>query len=272
MPFIQANDKRLEYFETGAGADDTVVLIHGASSSARIWHQVQRQLANDGFHTVAISLPGAGGSDRPADLDSYSPASYAADIRAALDALEITRFAIAGHSLGVTDVLNLASDHAGGIGIRALILMAGGNVIGRPARTPQQAREIKSRYRAPDPDTEPTRRAEWDKFHVGLPPDIRDQLWRDIQLNPKERTIGQNLATRRDMTEFANNCDIPTLITSGDSDSVVSLEFTLAMYPKFKPGLRHCHVFHGIDHYPNAEIPDKVASVYSRFLKAHQLA
>ncbi|MCB1692467.1 MAG: alpha/beta hydrolase, partial [Pseudomonadales bacterium] len=64
MPFVTAGDKRLEYFERGKG-DDVVVLIHGAGSSALIWDTVQGLMAGAGFRTIAISLPGAGGSDRP---------------------------------------------------------------------------------------------------------------------------------------------------------------------------------------------------------------
>ena len=270
MPFTQAGDKRLEYFETGSGNENILVLIHGAGSSAVIWHEVQRLMADEGFRTLAISLPGAGGSDRPARLEAYNPASYAADIRAALDALGVENFAIAGHSLGVSNVLNMACDHGDGVNIRAMILMAGGNVVGRKAETPERAEEISSQYRPPDPATEIEHRADWEKVHMGLPVGVRDTLWRDIQNNPMERTLGQRLGARKDMSGFAGECDIPTLIVSGDCDSVVPLESTLAFYPKFKPSVRHCHVFHGIDHYPNAEIPDRVARVYSRFLRSHQ--
>lgn len=271
MPFVQAGDKRLEYFESGSGNDHNLVLIHGAGSSAVIWYEVQRLMADDGFRTIALSLPGAGGSDRPTLLEAYNPASYGADIRNALDALGVQSFAIAGHSLGVSNVLNMACDHGDGVNIRALILMAGGNVVGRQAETPERAEQIVSRYRAPDPATEIERRAEWEKVHTGLPPEVRDTLWRDIQNNPMERVVGQRLGTRKDMSGYAGNCNIPTLIMSGDRDSVVPLESTLAFYPKFKSSVRHCHVFHGIDHYPNAEIPDKVARVYSRFLISNQL-
>lgn len=269
MPIVQAGSKRLEYFDAGSG-DDIVVLIHGAGSSAVIWHEIQALMAADGFRTIAISLLGAGGSDRTTRLEDYTPASYAADIRAALDALGISRFAIAGHSLGVSNVLNLAADHGQDLSIRALILMAGGNVIGREAESAERAEEIRSRYRPPDPSTEDDRRAAWEGVHQGLSRDTRDQLWLDIQNNPMERTVGQRLGARKDMTEFAGRCEIPALIISGDADSVVPLEHTLAMYPKFRREVRHCHVIHGVDHYPNAQVPKQVAETYVRFLRRHQ--
>lgn len=270
MPFVTTRKMRLEYFETGTSNDDVVVLIHGAGSSAVIWHEVQRLMAKDGFRTIAISLRGAGGSDGSDRFEDFTPASYGADIRAVLDSLGVSRFAIVGHSLGVWNVLNFASDHSDGTTIRALVLMAGGNVLGREAESSARAEEIKSRYEPPNPATEAERKADWETLHQGLPEAVRDRLWHDIEKNSMERMVGQRLGARKDMTEFAATCDIPTLIVSGDSDNVVPLEYTLAMYPKFKREVRYCHVFHGVDHYPNAEIPDRVAALYRRFLLNHQ--
>ena len=44
MTLVGAGDVQLEYFESGSG-EPTMVLVHGASSSARIWHAVQQELA-----------------------------------------------------------------------------------------------------------------------------------------------------------------------------------------------------------------------------------
>lgn len=271
MAFVQAGDKRLEYFETGGAEprDNTLVLIHGAGSSAVIWHQVQALMADAGFRTIAISLLGAGGSDRSSDAADYNSESYAKDIRHALDALNISTCAIAGHSLGVSNVLTLARDHADGLTLRAMILMAGGAGDGRDAPSPAEVEKIIASMLPPDPATAAERRTRWEKLHMGLPADVRDTLWRDISNNPRERGIGQRIGSRRDLTEFLNSTDIPTLMVSGDRDSVVPLEVTLRMYPKLKKEIRHLQVMHGVDHYPNAQVPEEVARVYIDFLNSH---
>jgi pimeloyl-ACP methyl ester carboxylesterase len=265
MSFVQAGARQLEYFEFGRGKN-LVVLIHGAGSSAVIWHQVQVLMAEEGFHTFAFSLIGAGRSDRSSDTGDYNPASYAKDIRLALDALNISTCAIVGHSLGVSNVLNLASDYADQLNLRAMILMAGGAGNERKALTTNESEKIVSNLPTPDPKTESERRASWEKLHMGLPGDIRDALWRDITNNPRERAIGQAIGARKDMTAFLNQTDIPTLIVSGDKDSVVPLELTLDMYPKLKKQVRHLHVISGIDHFPNAEVPGEISRVYTEFL------
>ena len=62
MALVQAGDVQTEYFGKGSG-DVVAVLLHGAGSSARIWHSVQRELAEGGIRSLAIGTRGAGGSD-----------------------------------------------------------------------------------------------------------------------------------------------------------------------------------------------------------------
>ena len=51
MALVQAGGVQLEYFDEGSG-DNVAVLIHGAGSSARIWHTVQNELAGGGIRDV----------------------------------------------------------------------------------------------------------------------------------------------------------------------------------------------------------------------------
>lgn len=266
MSLVETSAGQIEYFVAGSGTPE-VLLIHGAGSSARIWGTVQKLMADAGVATVAISLAGAGASVRPTDLTAYQPSSYAQSARAALDALGITRCAVVGHSLGVGNALYLASEHADGLDVRGLILMAGGAGDGRTGPDAALAAKIEADIRA-TPGQQGQPQDSWTALHTGLDQSTRDALWQDICNNPPERTIGQRIATVKDMTPFLGECDLPTLIVSGDNDSVVPLAATLRMYPKLKPECRHLHVMHGVDHYPNAEVPAEVARVYIQFLRS----
>ncbi|MCB1694391.1 MAG: hypothetical protein KDI19_16580, partial [Pseudomonadales bacterium] len=161
-----------------------------------------------------------------------------------------------------------ARDNSDGIHIRAMILMAGGAVSGREAAPPDRARELADAWQAPDPDA--PRSPDWEDLHLGLSEEIRERLWHDIQMNPMERNVGQRVGESPDMTDFAGSCEIPTLFISGDNDSVVPLHMTLALYARFNPAMRHCHVMYGVDHYPNAEVPEVVAGTYVAFLRDQQ--
>ncbi|MDP6422356.1 MAG: alpha/beta hydrolase [SAR202 cluster bacterium] len=266
MALVQAGPVKLECLEQGQG-DRTMVLVHGASSSARIWHSLQELLANAGVRTLAIGTRGAGASHRSPDPDDYNSQTYAADLAAALRALGERKFTLVGHSLGVMNSVHFMRDHASDFEVQALVLIAGGNLKAREAATPEQLRELEELMLLPGKD-EATRRALWEPLHTGLPMDIRDILWRDIENSPVERAIGQGAGLRHDLTPVMASMPVPTMIVSGDADAVVPIEVTLEGYLTLPTDRRHLHVLHGIDHYPNAEAPDQISDALLRFIDA----
>lgn len=264
MPMVQAGDIQLEYFEHGTG-ENCFVLVHGASSSAVIWDQVQRNLADAGFRSVAVSLRGAGASGRPERDEDYTPKRYAEDLALALAELKLQRFVLVGHSLGVSDVLYLLRDYGSQFEIQALVLMAGGGGGGRPAPDAATIAEIRQRIDAASKQQDPAARARWEPLHVGLSEEVRDQLWQDIQNNPIERSRGQATSGVDDMTEVLNKLEVPTLVVSGDDDKVVPLGMTLPIYQKLPQDKRFMHIFHGAGHFPNAQIPHKLTDLLVHF-------
>jgi pimeloyl-ACP methyl ester carboxylesterase len=265
MAYLQAGEVRLEYFDVGDG-ERTIVLIHGASSSARIWHSVQQRLGGSGVRTVAISMRGAGGSDHTPSRDDYNPKTYARDLSAALKALTVESFVLVGHSLGVATALSFMKEHASQFDVQALGLMAGGAAAGRSSPTQEEVRKLEESLSTPPSEDEATRRARWEPNHLGLALDIRDALWRDIQNNPIERTIGQRIGERPDMTGFLAALEIPTLVIGGDADGTVPIETTLQGYLSLPIQHRHLHIFHGVSHFPNAHVPDELAHVLVSFV------
>ena len=86
----------IEYFDVGEG-ERVVVLVHGWSYSAQVWHSVQNKLAERQVRSIAISLLGAGGSDRSEDEADYHPESYAKQIDGVVEALGLGQFVLMGH-------------------------------------------------------------------------------------------------------------------------------------------------------------------------------
>lgn len=265
MAYVQAGKVRLEYFDVELG-DRTMVLVHGASSSARIWHSVQNNLVRAGIRTVAIAMRGAGGSDSTSSPDDYNPETYAKDLAAALKAMNIESLVLFGHSLGVATVLSFMKEFALEFDVRGLVLMAGGASTGRPSPTPEQVAEVEKSVDSPPTEEETFRRARWEPNHIGLPPNVRDELWRNIQNNPRERTIGQRIGERPDMTKVLSTLSIPTLVIGGDADATVPIESTLRGYLSLPVDNRHLHIFHGVGHFPNAQIPEELSRVIHSFV------
>lgn len=101
MPRIQAGSLSLNYVEHGSG--DTVVLaIHGNLGCAN-WLDLALPLLPKGIRVIAAEWRGCGDSDKPepaADYANYAMDVHARDHLALLDALNIRRCHLYGHSTG----------------------------------------------------------------------------------------------------------------------------------------------------------------------------
>jgi pimeloyl-ACP methyl ester carboxylesterase len=98
----------VRYAEEGAGSP--VVLLHGASlgSSADVWSRNLPALAAHGLHVLAPDLPGFGGTDNPEDRSVGYRRRF---VLAFLDALEIERAGLVGHSQSGRVAVDLAFSH-----------------------------------------------------------------------------------------------------------------------------------------------------------------
>jgi pimeloyl-ACP methyl ester carboxylesterase len=103
------DELRLHVEERGPDEADAppVVFLHGYLSSTDAWHGVMTRLPA-GLRQVAVDLPGAGYSDRPADAP-YTFPWFAEQVLGLLDALALPRAVFAGHSMGGSIALHLAA-------------------------------------------------------------------------------------------------------------------------------------------------------------------
>jgi len=80
-----------------AGEGTPVVLLHGFPLSGAIWHEQQRRL-KDRCRVIVPDLRGHGSS--PAPRGVYDMDLLARDVLALLDALQVAKAVIMGHSMG----------------------------------------------------------------------------------------------------------------------------------------------------------------------------
>ena len=114
----------VRYFEQGEGAP--VLLLHGASlgSSADVWIRNLAPLASHGLRVIAPDLPGFGGTDNPTD---NSVAYRRKFIPLFMDALNIERAALVGHSQSGRVALDLAIGEPGRV--TKLVVLATGSLL-----------------------------------------------------------------------------------------------------------------------------------------------
>ena len=265
--FVEARGVKFETFEAGPADGPVVVLEHGAGSSARIWETVQEALAAEGFRSYAVGTRGAGGTDHTPDAADYAPSNYAVDLMAVVDALGVGRFVLVGHSLGTLTAGYIARDHRERL--LGLVQVAGPHPDRTGPRqaaaaTPSGTTPVGAGYR---PTSSEDEYAHWESQHLGLSEETRAQLRRDIDNNPEQRRTGQ-AAPWPGIEGVSASLDIPTLVLLGDADDVVPPSEPLRYFLEIPEAVRHLAVFHGVGHYPNAQVPKAVAKTLRRFIRA----
>jgi pimeloyl-ACP methyl ester carboxylesterase len=108
MPRFTHEGQRIAYTEYGDGPR-TCVLIHGLLLSQKMHTPLARELAECGNRVVTIDLLGHGLSDRPRDMWRYSMGTFAEQVVALLDHLDLDEAVIAGTSLGANTTLEVAA-------------------------------------------------------------------------------------------------------------------------------------------------------------------
>lgn len=98
-----------------------IVLAHGLASNSRIWDDVAGLLA-ERHHVVALDQRGHGLSDRP--TDGYTFDKVVGDLLGLVDALNLERPVLVGHSWGGNVVLAFGAAHPDRL--RGLVLVDGG--------------------------------------------------------------------------------------------------------------------------------------------------
>ncbi len=99
---------RLSYTVFGAGAQ-TTILLPGLLFSQRMQFPLARALAARGQQVVTLDLLGHGASDRPRETSRYTMQSFAAEVVALMDHLEVERAVVGGTSLGANVTLEVAA-------------------------------------------------------------------------------------------------------------------------------------------------------------------
>ena len=105
MPTVtvgQENSAGIEIYYEDHGAGQPVVLIHGYPLSGRAWDKQVPALLEAGYRVITYDRRGFGQSSQPAAGYDYD--TFAADLHALLEHLDLRDAVLAGHSMGTGEV------------------------------------------------------------------------------------------------------------------------------------------------------------------------
>ena len=105
MPTVtvgQENSAGIEIYYQDHGAGQPVVLIHGYPLSGRAWDKQVPALLDAGYRVITYDRRGFGRSSQP--VTGYDYDTFAADLHALLEHLDLHDAVLAGHSMGTGEV------------------------------------------------------------------------------------------------------------------------------------------------------------------------
>ena len=246
-----ATGPRLHYAEFGDPDGQAILFLHGWPDSWFTFSRVLELLPED-FRALAIDQRGFGDSDRPEA--GYSIPEMAADAIAFLDALDIHRATLVGHSFG-SFVARLCDHRPSGTRRSARIDRHGflGLESGHSRADDRDARSAR-------PDSRAVR--EGLPGEHGVPPGaarfLRAHHRRESQAAAASLATRDDKLVEYDDTKRLARIEAPTHLLWGDKDAI----FSRAEQDSFMAALPAARftVYEETGHCPNWERPERVAA------------
>lgn len=259
MNMVTTKDGARLYFKDW-GSGQPVVFSHGWPLSADAWEDQMMFLGARGYRCIAHDRRGHGRSSQP--WDGYDMDTFADDLLALVETLDLRQVIHVGHSMGGGEVARYLGRHGTQRVAKAVLIAAVPPLMLKTAANPGglpmdafdkiRAGVLADRsqffrdltlpfYGANRPDT---------KVSEGL----RDAFWRQgMQASLKGVFDCIKAFSETDFTEDLKKFDVPTLILHGDDDQIVPIGdsallaarlvkgSTLTVYPGASHGLCSTH-------------------------------
>jgi non-heme chloroperoxidase len=249
-----------EIFYKDWGSGQPVVFSHGWPLNADAWDDQLVLVASNGYRAIAHDRRGHGRSSQPwngNDMDTYAD-----DLAALIDTLDLKDAVLVGHSTGGGEVTRYIGRHgtsrlakAALVGaVPPLMLKTAANPGGLPIEAFDQIRAGVSGDRSQfyKDLSAPFYGANRPGSQVSQ--GVREAFWRwSMQVGLKGALDCIKAFSETDMTEDLKKFDIPTLILHGDDDQIVPIadsallsskivnDATLKIYPGAPHGLMSTH-------------------------------
>jgi pimeloyl-ACP methyl ester carboxylesterase len=231
----------IHYEDHGSGS--VVVLIHGFPLSGRAWERQERALTAAGHRVITYDRRGFGKSSQPSTGYDYD--TFAADLNALANSLDLYDFDIAGHSMGGGEIVRYLGTY-GSKRVRRAAIVSGIppfllKTDETPQGVPQEVFDDIERGLTADRFAYFT---EWNKNFFNLDetlgsrisPEAVQDAWNSAVSASPAGTIACVATWHTDFRADLAKIDIPVLVLHGDKDRILPIEATGARTHEFVAG------------------------------------
>jgi non-heme chloroperoxidase len=277
MPYVtvgKENAKSIDLYYKDWGTGQPIVFSHGWPLNADAWDDQLLFVASHGYRAIAYDWRGFGRSTQPWTGNNMD--TYADDIAALIEALDLRDVVLVGHSTGGGQVTRYIGRHGAARVAKAVLV---------DAITPLMLKT------AANPGGTPIEA--FDTLRAGLLAD-RSQFYKDLSApfygaNRPGSTVSQGTRdmfwlwgmqaglkgaydcikafSETDLTEDLKKIDVPTLIVHGDDDQIVPIADSAPLSAKLVPNAT-LKFYPGAPHGLTATHKDQLNADLLAFLKS----
>lgn len=255
MPYLELEHSLLHYEEHGEGTP--LVLLHGACESSSFW-KAQIEELQEKHHLILLDLPGHGQSARLGD--EVSIPLYSMILREVVQGLDLDSPFLIGHSMGGAIAMTVAVEAPKLLG--GLVLANTGAKLGVLSEI---LAGLETDYAATIQTIIAPR--ELGAAHADS---LLEWISNEMVLTDPSVGLGDFLACSRfDIRAQLKNIGVPSLIISGDKDSLTPAKW--AAYLNENISDSQLVVVQGTGHLTMLERPEAFNQVLEEFLSDHEV-
>ena len=254
-----ASNGTLLYVDEQGGGDMSLVFLHYWGGSSRTWRHVIAALPKS-YRTIAIDHRGWGESDAPAT--GYALSDLADDAQGVVDALNLKRYMLIGHSMGGKVAQLMASRRPDGL--IGLVLVAPSPP--QPLALAAEAREAMAAAYSTR-DSVGTAIDQMLTAKVLSTEDHEQVIEDSLRGAPQAKAAWPRSTSFEDITRDVAAINAPTIVVAGELDRVDSVDLLKAELLSRIPHAA-LHVLPGTGHLSPLESPLELARVIGDFVDA----
>jgi non-heme chloroperoxidase len=232
------NEVAIEIHYEDHGSGDPVVLIHGYPLNGNSWERQERELLDKGYRVISYDRRGFGRSSQP--TIGYDYDTFAADLHALLEHLDLSDIVLVGFSMGTGEVTRYLGSYGSARVRKAALLGAIPPYLRKTEDNPEGVDgavfdQIKAAIA--------TDRYAWfkdffDNFYNTdklMPERISEQAWQaSFNVAAGASPFASYACVDTWLTDFRGDLakiDVPVLVVHGTDDRILPFEATAARLP-----------------------------------------